>query len=76
MTPEDRVKFVVKWIKNYCDSLDKSTVTLVVGVSGGIDSAIASTLSAKTGLKTIAVSMPIQQNKDCLLYTSPSPRDS
>ena len=64
MTPEDRVRFVVKWIKNYCDSLDKSTVTLVVGVSGGIDSAIASTLSAKTGLKTIAVSMPIKQNQD------------
>ncbi len=62
MTPEDRVKFVVKWIKHYCDSLDKSTVALVVGVSGGIDSAVASTLSAKTGLKTIAVSMPIKQN--------------
>tara|TARA_B100001964_G_scaffold220736_1_gene264127 strand:+ start:381 stop:1121 length:741 start_codon:yes stop_codon:yes gene_type:complete len=64
MTPEDRVKFVVKWIKNYCDSLDKSTIALVVGVSGGIDSAVASTLSAKTGLKTIAVSMPIKQNQD------------
>ena len=61
MTPEDRVKFVVKWIKNYCDSLDKFPVALVVGVSGGIDSAVASTLSAKTGLRTIAISMPIKQ---------------
>ena len=64
MTPEDRVNFVVKWIKNYCDSLYKSPVTLVVGVSGGIDSAVTSTLSAKTGLKTIAVSIPIKQNQD------------
>ena len=64
MTPEDRVKFVVKWIKNYCDSLDKFPVALVVGVSGGIDSAVASTLSAKTGLRTIAISMPIKQNHE------------
>jgi len=64
MTPEDRVKFVVKWIKNYCDSLDKFPVALVVGVSGGIDSAVASTLSAKTGLRTIAISMPIKQNPE------------
>ncbi len=64
MTPEDRVKFVVKWIKNYCDSLDKSPVALVVGVSGGIDSAVTSTLSAKTGLRTIAISMPIKQNQE------------
>ena len=64
MTPEDRVKFVVKWIMNYCDSLDNFPVALVIGVSGGIDSAVASTLSAKTGLRTIAISMPIKQNQE------------
>ena len=36
--------------------------TLVVGVSGGIDSAVTSTLCAKTGLKTLVINMPIHQN--------------
>ena len=36
---------------------------VVLGLSGGIDSAVTSTLCAKTGLKTIAVSMPIKQNQ-------------
>ena len=64
MTSEERVKFIVNWIKNYCSSINIQPVTLVVGVSGGIDSAVTSTLSAKTGLKTIAVSMPIKQNPE------------
>lgn len=64
MTSEERVKFIVDWIKNYCSSISIQTTTLVVGVSGGIDSAVTSTLSAKTGLKTIAVSMPIKQNPE------------
>ena len=63
MKSEARVNFIVNWIKNYCSSIKKQPVALVVGVSGGIDSAVASTLSAKTGLKTIAVSMPIKQNQ-------------
>ena len=64
MTSEERVKFIVNWIKNYCSSISIQPTTLVVGVSGGIDSAVTSTLSAKTGLKTIAVSMPIKQNPE------------
>ena len=64
MTSAERVKFIVNWIKNYCSSINIQPVTLVVGVSGGIDSAVTSTLSAKTGLKTIAVSMPIKQNPE------------
>jgi NAD+ synthase len=35
--------------------------SLVIGVSGGIDSSVSSTLSAMTGLKTIVLSMPIKQ---------------
>ena len=35
--------------------------SLVIGISGGIDSSVSSTLSAMTGLKTIAISMPIKQ---------------
>ena len=64
MKSEDRAKIIVSWIKDYCKSIKKQPVTLVVGVSGGIDSAVTSTLCAKTCLKTIAVSMPIRQNKD------------
>jgi len=37
--------------------------SLVIGISGGIDSSVSSTLSAMTGLKTIVLSMPIKQNK-------------
>ena len=64
MKSEDRVEFIIEWIKNYCKSIKFQPVSLVVGISGGIDSAVTSTLCAKTGLKTIAVSMPIKQNKD------------
>ena len=64
MKSEDQAKIIVSWIKDYCKSIKKQPVTLVVGVSGGIDSAVTSTLCAKTCLKTIAVSMPIRQNKD------------
>jgi len=64
MKSEDRVEFIIEWIKNYCKLIKFQPVSLVVGVSGGIDSAVTSTLCAKTGLKTIAVSMPIKQNKD------------
>ena len=64
MKSEDRVEFIIEWIKNYCKLIKFQPVSLVVGVSGGIDSAVTSTLCAKTGLKTIAVSIPIKQNKD------------
>ncbi len=60
----DKVEYIVNWIKNYTSKLNYQPVTLVIGVSGGVDSAVTSTLSAKTGLKTIAVSMPIKQNPE------------
>jgi len=47
------------WIKKYAD--ENGISTLVVGISGGIDSAVTSTLCAKSGLETIAVNMPIHQ---------------
>ena len=61
MKSEDRINFIIHWIQNYCKSIKKQPVTLIVGVSGGVDSAVTSTLCAKTGLTTIAVSMPIRQ---------------
>ena len=57
-----RVEYIVNWIKDYSKNVKYSPVTLVIGVSGGIDSAVTSTLAAKTKLRTIAVSMPIRQN--------------
>ena len=50
---------IADWLKEYADS--NQITALVVGVSGGIDSAVASTLCAKTGLKTIVLNMPIHQ---------------
>ena len=38
--------------------------SLVIGISGGIDSSVSSTLSAMTGLKTIVLSMPIKQKSN------------
>ena len=64
MKTEDRIQYILNWIKEYCNSIRYQPVTLVIGVSGGVDSAVTSTLSAKTGLKTMAVSMPIKQNHE------------
>jgi NAD+ synthase len=54
-------KQITKWIKDYCKK--NKIDSLVVGVSGGIDSAVVSTLCANTGLMTRVVTMPIRQNK-------------
>ena len=61
MTPKQRIKHIVKWIKSYARSAKIDT--LVVGISGGIDSSVVSTLCAETGLKTIVIQMPIRQNR-------------
>ena len=53
---------IVDWIYDYTKTNDIHS--LVIGVSGGIDSAVTSTLCAETGIQTILVSMPIMQNND------------
>ena len=63
MTAADRIQFIKNWIKNYCNSMEKKPDSLIVGVSGGIDSAVVSTISAMTGMKVKALSMPIRQLK-------------
>ena len=60
MTPKQRINHITRWIKSYATK--HKIKNLVVGVSGGIDSAVVSTLCARTGLPTIAVSMPIHQS--------------
>ena len=54
---------IVEWIKNYAKP---NNFNLVVGISGGIDSALVSTLCAKTGLETYVISMPIHQKSNQL----------
>ena len=48
---------IKEWIKNYVE--ENNIETLVIGVSGGIDSAVVSTLCAETGIPTIVVGMPL-----------------
>ena len=61
MQTSERINYIQKWILDYCQSVPKEIETLVVGISGGIDSSVTSTICALTGKKTIAVSMPIKQ---------------
>jgi len=61
MNASEKVNFISNWIKNYVDTMPKKAQSLVIGISGGIDSSVASTLSAMTGLKTIILTMPIKQ---------------
>ena len=56
-----KVIFIKDWILNYVNSMPKKAESLVIGISGGVDSSVSSTLSAMTGLKTIVLSMPIKQ---------------
>ena len=63
MKVEKRTKIIVDWINNYCDNTSFKPKSLVVGISGGIDSSVVSTLCALTKRKTIVLSMPIKQIK-------------
>ena len=63
MNPSEKVKFISNWIKTYVDQMPNKAKSLVIGISGGIDSSVSSTLSAMTGLKTIVLTMPIKQKK-------------
>ena len=61
MDASKKAIFIKDWILNYVNSMPKKAESLVIGISGGIDSSVSSTLSAMTGLKTIVLSMPIKQ---------------
>ena len=64
MKPSEKATFISNWIKDYVNTMPNKAESLVIGISGGIDSSVSSTLSAMTGLKTIVVSMPIKQKKN------------
>jgi len=61
MEPLEKAKFISNWIKDYIEKMPSKAQSLIVGISGGIDSSVSSTLSAMTGIKTIVLSMPIKQ---------------
>ena len=64
MTPLERINIIRKWILEYVESMDNPANCLVVGISGGIDSSVVSTICAMTGMKTLVVSMPISQRPE------------
>ncbi len=64
MNTSEKVKYITNWIKSYVDQMPSKAQSLVVGISGGIDSSVSSTLSAMTGLRTIVLSMPIKQKEN------------
>ena len=59
MKTDQVIQHIVQWLNKY--SISSETNGLVVGVSGGIDSAVTSSLAARTGLNTICLEMPIHQ---------------
>lgn len=61
MQTEAVIEHITGWLKDYGQGA--GTAGFVVGVSGGIDSAVSSTLAARTGLPLLVVEMPIHQSQ-------------
>lgn len=59
MQTEKVIDHIVNWLRDY--AINANCKGFVIGVSGGIDSAVTSTLCAKTGLSLLCVEMPIHQ---------------
>ena len=59
MKTSELIDDIVRWIYNYANNK-----SLVIGISGGIDSSVVSTLCAKTGLPTYAVSLPLRNTEE------------
>ncbi len=60
MKKKEIADYIVLWLTKYCDN--SGTKGFVVGISGGIDSALTSTLCALTGKATLCLNMPIRQH--------------
>lgn len=61
MKHQEIINHIVNWLKTYSDN--SKTEGFVIGISGGIDSALTSTLCALTGKKVICLNLPIRQHK-------------
>ena len=53
MQTTERINRIKNWIIDYCKNMPMEAKTLVIGVSGGIDSSVTSTLCALTGKKRL-----------------------
>jgi len=62
MNAEKIVDYIVEWLKDYATNAKVNG--FVVGISGGVDSAVTSTLCAKTGFPVLCVEMPIHQGEN------------
>jgi NAD+ synthase len=58
-------KRITSWLKDYIEKCNLEY--FVIGVSGGVDSAVTSTLCALTGKRTLIVSLPIHQESNQLI---------
>ena len=56
------IEHITQWLKNY--AIDSKQNGYIIGISGGIDSALTSTLCALTGLDVLIVSLPLRQRKE------------
>ena len=56
------IDHITNWLHEYCTRAGQTG--FVVGVSGGVDSAVTSALCARTGLPTLCLEMPIHQSHD------------
>lgn len=61
-------EYIVHWLTDYCHQAGMRG--FVVGISGGIDSAVTSTLCARTGLEVQALNMPIYQAQEQIELSS------
>lgn len=62
MQTEKVIDYIVNWLKDYATKA--GVKGFVIGVSGGVDSGVVSTLCAKTGLEVLLLEMPIRQKQD------------
>lgn len=60
MQTEKVIEHIVKWLKDYHQT--SRTKGFIIGISGGIDSAVTSTLCARTGVPVLVLEMPIRQS--------------
>ena len=62
MKTKEVIDHIVNWLKDYAANAGMNG--FVVGVSGGVDSAVVSALCARTGMRTLCVELPIHQSRD------------
>ena len=63
MQTPDRINHIKKWIQDYCKSMPNEPDSLVVGISGGIDSSVTSAICALTGKKNYSAFNANKTNK-------------